>query len=404
MRGPVGLVPWLLLAGCNSLLGNASFRGPDAADDCAAHGMPPTTLSGTVFAPNQTLPIAGALVYVPTAPLADIPDGPSGPTCASGAPVVTAHTDTHGNFKLENVPPGSDVSLVVQVGKWRRAVTVPSVPACAVTPVDPGLTRLPRTTAEGHIPHIAITTGVSDTLECIARDLGIDDAEIGSGPTSAARVRLYVGNGVRGTQMTAFEPASALLDPAATQRYDAIMLGCEGKPASATAAGAQALFDFTSRGGWLWLTHFEFPWLQGGPAPWTRIGSFNSQNVTPTSPAIVIDQDAPHAQELVDWSVATGLSTTPGAVSLQYIRASCTAADPAVTHHILHLDPGGGVTGIQMFTWDAPAGGRLVFSDVHLSGQLGLQAPNYPAECVAPPPAQEKLILFQMFDTPTRVN
>src|SRR5262249_45048751 len=162
-----------VLAGCNAFLDNGDFAGPDETAPCDLRGLPPTTLTGTVFAPNQSLPIYNALVYVPTAALADIPDGPNGPTCASGSPMVHANSDAHGNFKLENVPAGSNVPLVIQVGKWRRAVTIASVPACTTTAVDAGLTRLPRDSSEGHIPHIAISTGREDSLECLPRDLGI---------------------------------------------------------------------------------------------------------------------------------------------------------------------------------------------------------------------------------------
>jgi hypothetical protein len=183
--------PLCVLAGCNAFLGNDDFTGPDETASCADRGLPPTTLTGTVFAPNQTLPIYNAMVYVPTAALAELPDGPSGPTCASGSPAVTARSDTHGNFKLENAPAGSNVPLVIQVGKWRRAVTLASVPACTTTAVDAALTRLPRDSSEGHIPHIAIATAREDTLECLPRDLGIADGEITRGCRRPPHPALY---------------------------------------------------------------------------------------------------------------------------------------------------------------------------------------------------------------------
>src|SRR5688572_14415131 len=43
--------------------------------NCAAMGQPPTTLVGTVFAPNGTLPLNGVSVYVPREPLPAITDG-----------------------------------------------------------------------------------------------------------------------------------------------------------------------------------------------------------------------------------------------------------------------------------------------------------------------------------------
>ena len=402
------LAACVVLAGCNSLLGNHDFAGPDKVPTCADRDLPSTALSGTVFAPNGTLPIYNALVYVPAGPLDDIPDGPSGPTCASGSPAVTAFSDTHGQFKLEGVPVGVDIPLVIQVGKWRRAVTVPPVAECTVTAVDASLTHLPRDRSEGHIPRIAITTGLSDTLECLARDLGLADSEIGAGAASAGRVRLYAGNGARGTTAgTAFEPLGALVNPATLAQYDAVMIGCSGAPTqtSAVPPGPASLFDFTNRGGWLWLTHFEFPWLQRGPAPWSTIGTFINDNKTLTvGSSIVIDQSSPHGQAFAEWSAAADVPGGPGTVTLQYGRSACTAADPAA-RRILSVDPAtAGFAGVQMFAWDAAMGGRMVFSDVHLSGTNLTGPMTYPDECVSPPPEQEKVILFQMFDTPTCVN
>src|SRR5688572_32736000 len=42
--------------------------------DCAAQGKPPTTLTGTVYAPNGTLPLWGIDVYIPRQPEGPLPD------------------------------------------------------------------------------------------------------------------------------------------------------------------------------------------------------------------------------------------------------------------------------------------------------------------------------------------
>jgi hypothetical protein len=82
-----------------------------------------TSITGTVYDPAGKVPLYDVIVYVPDAPLADIPTGASCDTCSasvSGKPITTALTDSSGNFELDNVPVGVDFSLVMQVGKWRR--------------------------------------------------------------------------------------------------------------------------------------------------------------------------------------------------------------------------------------------------------------------------------------------
>lgn len=405
------LAPGLALGACNSLLHNSDFRGPDGdagvEDHCSSRGLPRTTLTGTAFEPNGTLPLYRALVYAPTAPLADIPDGEAGPVCASGSPVVTAVTDSRGAFKLEGVPSGDNVPIVIQVGKWRRTITVPNVPECAVTALDPATTRLPRDRSEGHIPHIAIATGNSDNLECIAKDIGIADSEITTGPTSTGRVRLYTVNGssTMAADGAAIEPSASLLMPTTLQQYDTVMLGCPGAPTVTTPVGspaeAKALLDFANQGGLVWLTHRAYAWLQMAPAPWSAIGTFIPDTADIAMTFLFIDQSSPRGQALTDWATATGASPGQGVLPVQNAIGACKVADPAITQTVLTLEPSAGMD-VEMFTWDAAMGGRLVYSDVHrpIGPPTGgsLLAP-YPTECTPLTP-QDAAIEFELFDAP----
>jgi len=84
----------------------------------------------TVYDPAGKVPLYNVVVYVPNAALDPVPEGASCDRCGatlSGKPIASAITDESGHFSLENVPIGADVPLVIQVGKWRRELTVPMV-------------------------------------------------------------------------------------------------------------------------------------------------------------------------------------------------------------------------------------------------------------------------------------
>src|SRR5262245_28387766 len=161
-----------------------------------------TRLTGTVYDPAGKVLLPNIDVFIPNAPLADYTDGPACDTCAmalSGAPVVRAKTDTMGNFILgdskADVPVGTGIPLVIQVGRWRRQTTI-DVPACADTAVAMDQIRLPRNQSEGHLPKIALTTGGADALECLLRKIGISDSEF-TPESGSGRVNFFAG--VEGT-------------------------------------------------------------------------------------------------------------------------------------------------------------------------------------------------------------
>ena len=95
-----------------------------------------TPISGKVSDPADVNGLYNVYVYVPNDALAPITDGPTCTQCqapASGNPVASASTDADGNFSIPNAPIGSNIPLVLQLGKWRRHLTIPTVTACVGT-------------------------------------------------------------------------------------------------------------------------------------------------------------------------------------------------------------------------------------------------------------------------------
>ncbi|HEX5100633.1 MAG TPA: carboxypeptidase-like regulatory domain-containing protein, partial [Polyangiaceae bacterium] len=210
--------------------------------NCPTGGQAATVLTGVVRDPAGTNPIYNAVVYVPNDAL-PLPDVPSGATCdrcgAGNVNVVTSTlTDTTGAFRLTGVPSGANIPLVIQVGKWRRVVTIANVPSCTATALPADQTRLPRNRMEGSIPKIAAVTGGSDALECLLRRIGIDESEFGI-DGSAARVHLYAGgNPTKNDSLGTSQLANGTVFPGAYTTlyssvpkmlgYDITVLSCEG--------------------------------------------------------------------------------------------------------------------------------------------------------------------------------
>ena len=95
-----------------------------------------TTVTGKVYDPAKKNGLYNVAVYVPAVPLVALPKGvPTAPdACSCGAlyqsgAVVNTTTAVDGTFTLSNVPVGSNVPLVLQIGKWRRYLKI-NVKAC----------------------------------------------------------------------------------------------------------------------------------------------------------------------------------------------------------------------------------------------------------------------------------
>jgi hypothetical protein len=403
-------------------------------DDCVKQGKPETTVRGTVFAPNGTLPLYGITVYVPNATLPPMAEGAQCSRCNEdlpGMPLTRATTDEAGNFTLTGVPSGANIPLVITSGKWRRQITIPNVAACADTMLNNADTRLPKNKSEGDIPRIALSTGGADSLECLLRRMGIDDSEIGK-EGDDKRIHLYTdvnsnGEGVdrfkagyAGGSGTFADSAGLWSDVNKMKQYDILILSCEGGQHKNTKpqAALDAVKEYADFGGRVFLSHWHNIWVGGAfqdgtntpsPAVWNSIATWNNAG-DPTNAIDVIDeQNNPKGNSFATWMLNVMGSTVRGEIPIAAgtAKTTCSAVDNAKAERWTYLK---GTQRPQNFQFTTPNEkpaeercGKVVFSDMHVSGNGGDPGQFYPTTCGDDPTPrdmtpQEKALAFMLFD------
>lgn len=358
--------------------------------------------------PAGLRPVYNAAVYVPNGPIADLRHGASCERCASrdvGA-AVSALTDAHGEFVLEDVPVDAAVPVVVEIGRFRRIVKV-DIAACSDTRLADDVARLPRNGSEGDLPRIAVTTGASDALECLLRNIGIDDTEFVNGDDERGHVQLFRGKGGGGLPKTPVPAASDLWnDPARLALYDIVALSCEGNEADENKGGAdplarQAMHGYANVGGHVFATHFQNTWLKSSPsADFRDVSTWDTAKDIGDSYAI--ETTFPKGQAFAEWLAGTGASPELGKIRLDNVTFSVgDVRQPPAQPWIRSLDSGR----VRYFSFNAPIGapreaqcGRFVFGDLH---SFGLGGSDFPEGCLTPPNAlspQQLALEFLLLD------
>jgi hypothetical protein len=412
--------------------------------------------------PTDADPIFNALVFIPTNGAGAVTPFTTGVTCdqcggagAQGGVLVSATTGADGKFTLTNVPVGSNIPVVVQLGRWRRIFTYSVTHACGNNAI--GDLHLPRNSSQGDIPRMALSTGNVDTLECLLRKIGIDDGEF-SNPANSGRVHMYTGNGARYSATT---PSETTLTGSLAEldKHDMVLFPCWGGEAHPTNRPPQAdqknVIDYTHAGGRLFSTHYSYVWLFGGTG---AVGSNNfwASEFRPTatwSNGGLADEDFPEPDPMpsnIDTTFTKGLSfstwlnnvnalsaVTPPMISVASPRNDVNTVNASAQRWV-YASPSPTCTTcpgtnanrfVEHFTFNTPVGaspasqcGRVVFSDFHVTGGSGTYctardrrgnctatAPYaFPAECggdvfngfnrnTALTP-QEKVLEFMLFD------
>ena len=241
---------------------------------CSEAGVLTTITGRVVGGTNGTFgtpdPVPNVLVYVPNAPLSPFAAGVQcDSTCSSevsGSPIAATTTNYDGTFTLTNVPAGTNIPIVIQLGRWRREVQF-TVPQCTSTPV--GDIHMPRNKndstppSSANIPFTAVSTGSVDALECVLLKMGVDQAEF-TKPGGGGRIEIYDGNGASAGSST---PGEGTLVPnlpnstATLDEYDQVLFPCWGGQYDKTANQLANVQSYTNAGGRMFATHYLCTWL-----------------------------------------------------------------------------------------------------------------------------------------------
>jgi len=393
----------------------AAEATPVTASRCTLEGRPKTTVRGTIYDPAGRLPLYNVMVYVPSAELDPIVEGVSCDRCdatASGKPAASALTDPAGQFVMEDVPDGANIPFVIQMGKWRRQITLPQVLPCQDnTFADPDQFRLPRDQSEGHLPKIAMVTGRADKLEGMMRVIGIADSEF-TNPGGPGRVNLYsagfesIASYVSGE---ALPPADELLGSVEVlAQYDMVIMSCHGESTNIGYAQPtsqkEAAKAYVDRGGRMFGSHFYFSYLRGPPGsknhfatPFPDVATWDS-DTGPTT--FNIERGFAKGEAFAQWLVNVGASPVLGSIELEGVEGSAASLLTPYTQSWISAP-----NTIPYFSMNMPIEksatpdeqcGRFVHTGIHVSEGGNGPFPSGNADRQLTP--QEKAFEFLIFD------
>ena len=393
--------------GSTSSSGTGSTSVTCTAGHCACSGSNTTTIQGYVYDPAGKNPLYNVSVYVPDpgSPLPNLDNVPLGCGCSQLYPAKVlatgSPTDATGHFEIPCAPSGT-VSLVVQTGKWRMRYD-----GIAVKANQPNMApkmRLPANSTEGSLPNIAISTGGADSLECLPLRIGVAPSEYVLGSATGGHIHIYTGyHGATMTQGSA-EAYQTLWDQQGhLNEHDVVLLSCEGQETTGGNPGVSMnatfqsyLMNYANAGGRVFASHYHYAWFNTGPfdtgpnklATWIP----GSQHID-DSKSFPGDIDTtlstgaafPEGSALQQWLGLVG-ALTANQLPIWFARYNVQAlAQPPSTEWI-HLDPNvsQAPSATQYFSADTPVGaavcGRVVYSDLHVSGGPGTNAPGVPPD------------------------
>jgi hypothetical protein len=410
------LAAWVGRAGAQSCTSGYCLQ--QQQQTCANNGT--TSVTGTVYAPNGTDPLPNVTVYIPNDVVQPFTPGVSCPVVGaapSGSPLLGTETDVHGNFTLVNVPVGSNIPLVIVSGRWRRQLVIPSVAACTVNAMPANFAVMPSDHTQGDIPLIAIATGSADAVECVLRKVGINDKEF-TDPGGTGRINLFGGGGAPGSGVTLDSgtqtQASLMANAATLQKYDVLMLPCEGNNYLKPAVELGNLVNFANLGGRVYSSHYSYSWMYQNSPFNTVVNWAPLQNDDLPDGTATVNTSFTAGLTLAEWlqSPAIAATTTQGQMAISTLRHDFNGVNPPTRNWLTLNDTSEG-NPVMQFVFDTPIAtsgqtinqcGRVLYNEYHVENPStgGGSIPagtTFPNECAATAMTpQEKLLEYMLFE------
>jgi hypothetical protein len=334
-------------------------------------------LKGKVTAPEGTIPIAGALVYLTQQAPSAIPNQVFCDHCVeitSATPYVQTGPD--GTFDLPSPYTGS-LQLVVQKGQFRRVRPIEVTEGDVAVPAES--TRFPAKTddaAGDHIPRMAVVQGAWDAIEVTLAKLGLGTLKKGFlGKPEIDQANFDVLGPGDGSKL--------LSEGSAINQYNIVFLPCTGSSNTdplcsdfwdaADAKVKANLAAFVAAGGKLYVTDWSYEYVR---QPFPGFVSWVGET-----------QDIGSACTLGEWSGAAepkdpGLDAWLKAQSLEPFDCEKNYLQIAGVHDQPGKDADGNPTTISPKVWVEASGrpatvsfeqqcGRVLYSTYHTEADQG---------------------------------
>ncbi|MDB4936897.1 MAG: Tryptophan synthase alpha chain [Labilithrix sp.] len=260
---------------------------PPPLGDNTDHRAVPVTFEGTVLAPNGSLPLSNALVYVTQQAPAAIPEGAYCDECVTLQDGTFAISAPDGKFTFTTDLPKGKAWLVVQKGQFRRVrpVTIEKEGTIAVAKDDSTIPGHADVAKGDDIPKMVILK---------------DDTDFDRIDDSLTKL------GIAGVEVRT--DRSLLKNKAELMKYHVVFIPCgeSDDPLSTDPVAKQNLDEFVQAGGKLYVTDWSYEFVR---QPFPGFFSWADETQTLGSAASGDEWDAPATAAdpgLGDWLTATG--------------------------------------------------------------------------------------------------